>query len=106
MQLIIDTEKDSKEDIRKAVAFLSSLADGKTEHHSNIFEDSSPTLGESSEPEGGTNAFSAMFGDDKTPILGASSSEDNNETPILESSSQEESSEEKTEDEEPQMVEY
>ena len=103
MQITIDTQKDSKEDIRKAVAFLTNLAEGKSEHHSNIFEDSSPTLGESSESEGGTNAFSAMFGEDKTPVLGASSDEESSEEEIEEETSQ--SSEEEIE-EDPKIIEY
>lgn len=66
MKITIDTSVDSKEDIRKAVALLSSLADGRHEHHSNIFENSSPSLGvsetSSSESSAG-NAFANMFGD-------------------------------------------
>lgn len=64
MQITIDTQKDSKEAIRKAVAFLSSLADGHN-HNSNIFgSDSSGIVNESSEtePSSGTNAFASMFG--------------------------------------------
>ena len=102
MQITIDTSKDSKEDIRKAVAFLSSIADGKVEQSSNIFEDSS-SFGGSSEPEtesSGTNAFSSMFGDN-TPT--SSPSSEISETPILGS---EESTEEKEDEEAPQLMEY
>ena len=95
MQITIDTQKDSKEDIRKAVAFLSSLAEGIKEHHSNIFEDSSPTLGESSPESAGGNAFANMFGDsDNTPVL-----------PVNDASSEDESDEEKSE-EVPEIMEY
>ena len=67
MKITIDTSVDTKEDIRKAAALLASLADGRHEHHSNIFEnDSSSSLGitenTDSEPAAG-NAFANMFGD-------------------------------------------
>ena len=67
MKITIDTSVDSKEDIRKAAALLASLADGTHERHSNIFEDSSPSLGTSETPSSessGANAFASMFGDD------------------------------------------
>ena len=67
MKITIDTSVDSKEDIRKAAALLASLADGRHEHHSNIFEnDSSPGLGASetsSSDSAAGNAFASMFGD-------------------------------------------
>ncbi len=43
MKITIDTKEDSPADIRKVIALLSTLAE-KREHHSNIFEDSSPGL--------------------------------------------------------------
>jgi len=81
MQIVIDTQKDSKEDIRKAAAFLSSLSDGVKEHHSNIFESSGSGLGSSETPAEPTNAFANMFGGenkdmvDETPILGSGTEE-------------------------------
>lgn len=77
MQIVIDTQKDSKEDIRKAAAFLSSLSDG-IEKHSDIFSSS-----ESPEQSSATDAFSSMFGDE-TPVLGESSSEQNIEPEVKE----------------------
>ena len=59
MIITIDTSKDSKDDIRKAVAFLSSLH-GSEVKPVNIFEDSSKSSEEKSE---GVNAFANMFGD-------------------------------------------
>jgi len=66
MKITIDTSVDSKEDIRKAAALLASLADGRHERHSNIFDDSSPGLGisDSSDSDSAAgNAFASMFGD-------------------------------------------
>lgn len=53
MIITIDTSKDSKEDIRKAIVFLESL-------HTEI----STSLGSDS---GATNAFANMFGASETP---------------------------------------
>ena len=63
MIITIDTAKDSPEDIRKAIAFLSSLH-GAEARSSNIFEssDSDLTSDESSESSG-VSAFANMFGD-------------------------------------------
>lgn len=61
MKITIDTREDSPEDMRKVIALLSTLIEGREKQHSNIFEDSaSPSL-ESSEPSIG-NAFANMFG--------------------------------------------
>jgi len=65
MIITIDTSKDSKEDIRKAVAFLSSLH-GSEVKPVNIFEDSSENTEEKSE---GVNAFANMFGDNASPVV-------------------------------------
>jgi hypothetical protein len=66
MRITIDTRVDSAEDIRKAIAFLSSLSDrsySRIEKSSNIFDDSSPSLGSAPEPsQPAANAFSNMFG--------------------------------------------
>ena len=79
IKITVDTKEDSPEDIRKVVAFLSSLSDGVKEHNSNIFESSEPELGSSEAPP----AFVNMFGGseenkdvvDETPILGVNSEE-------------------------------
>ena len=65
MKITIDTKEDTPTDIRKVIALLSKMIDG-SEHHSNIFEDSSPGLGSSetsSSESAGGNAFVNMFGD-------------------------------------------
>ena len=61
MQLTIDTQKDSKEDIRKAIAFLSSISDNALEHHTNIFESSAASDAPSSSNP--VSAFGSMFSD-------------------------------------------
>ena len=108
MKITIDTKEDSPEDIRKTVAFLSSLADGAKEHHSNIFEDSGSSLdlpgadSESSPEPAGGNAFANMFGgdSDNTPVL-----------PVTETSSeddpdQDSPDEEETAEDAPEIMEY
>jgi hypothetical protein len=84
MQITIDTQKDSKEDIRKAIAFLSSLSDNVQEHHANIFENSS--LSETPSSNAPVNAFGSMFGDDSPPITSSSSTE----TPKIEEEKEDE----------------
>jgi hypothetical protein len=62
MKITIDTKEDSKEEIRKAISFLSSLSDGavytnieKPSHQKDIFsDDSSPSVG---------GGIFSMFGD-------------------------------------------
>ena len=64
MQITIDTNKDSPEEIQKAINLLSSLVSGKATH-SNIFENSSPASEQGS-------VFANMFGDDSkqsSPVL-------------------------------------
>jgi len=101
MQITIDTQKDSKEDIRKAIALLSSLADGTGERHSNIFESSDPSVdlpGSESSSEG-SNAFVDMFGESST-----STKETPEETPILPVNTEETESVE--DDDSPEIVQY
>ena len=64
MKITIDTKEDSHEDIRKIVALLSTLIEGKQENR-NIFESSGSNLGNTSEEtseQPQTNAFANMFG--------------------------------------------
>ena len=67
MKITIDTKEDSPTDIRKIIALLSKLIEDSSEHHSNIFEDSSPGLGAEPSNSGG-NAFANMFGDNAAPL--------------------------------------
>ena len=76
MKITIDTKEDSATDIRKVIALLSKLIEDSSEHHSNIFEDSSPGLGSSNPEPGSGNAFANMFGDNP-PV--AEEKEENNE---------------------------
>ena len=97
MKITIDTKEDSSTDIRKVIALLSKMIEG-SEHHSNIFEDSSPTLGESSsESSGGNNAFASMFGNDseETPVL-----------PVSESPGEGDPDEEEQDEDAPEVMEY
>ena len=75
MKITIDTKEDSKEEIKKAINFLSSLSDGavytncssghKPEHQQNIFsDDSSPAVG---------GGIFSMFGDTSSSAPAASS---------------------------------
>ncbi len=97
MKITIDTKEDSPADIRKVIALLSKMIEGGVEHHSNIFEDSSPSLGGSSEEHvGGTNAFVNMFGGDSGSKV--------DDTPVLSADSEEDTEEEK--EDAPQMMEY
>ncbi len=43
MQITIDTNKDSKEDIEKAIQLLSSLSNSRINSNSDLFSNSSPT---------------------------------------------------------------
>ena len=86
MKITIDTKEDSPTDIRKVIALLSKLIEDSSEHHSNIFEDSSPGLRSESSGSGG-NAFANMFGDNL-------------------SSTQEKKEEDKEKEETPQVMEY
>lgn len=62
MQITIDTQKDSKEDIKKAISLLNSLAEGHT-NQGNIFESSGGLdLPKTNESAPNANAFGAMFG--------------------------------------------
>ena len=63
MKITIDTKEDSKEEIRKAIQFLSSLTDGavytnKPTHQQDVFSDSSPSMG---------NVFGNLFGSEEKP---------------------------------------
>jgi len=60
MKITIDTKEDSSAEIRKVITLLSKLIEGSSERHSNIFEDSSPSL--EAESNSGGNAFANMFG--------------------------------------------
>ena len=97
MKITIDTKEDSPADIRKVIALLSKMIEGSVGHHSNIFEDSSPSLGgDNEEPVGGTNAFANMFGGDSESKI--------EDTPVLNADPEEETEEEK--EDAPQMIEY
>ena len=79
MKITIDTKEDSPEDIRKAVAFLSSLADSS---NSNIFENSDNNLRvvnttTENNSESSEHVFVNMFGD--TPVESPTV-----ETPVIE----------------------
>ena len=79
MKITIDTSVDSKEDIRKVVALLSSLIVRGVEKHRNIFEESSPGLNvldqrsptqqEASQATDSDigNAFTSLFGSESKP---------------------------------------
>jgi|GEM_PF-1970772 len=87
MQITIDTQKDSPEDIRKVVALLSSMADKNYSRvrkpSKNIFDD--PTLEISSESsqkaqqtgssESSSNAFANMFGSSASSSASQSASD-------------------------------
>ena len=71
MKISVDTAEDSPEDIRKVVALLSSLSDknySRIGRRKNIFESSSPEVGQGSSQqvelsaEDTSNAFAGMFG--------------------------------------------
>ena len=102
MKLTIDTKEDSHEEIRKAIKMLSAMVGDEhvytnsapKEHHANIFDSPSSSLGDSSpEPapsEPIPNAFANMFGTvSSTPA----------ETPAAE-----EQKEEEKEDKKPQII--
>ena len=98
MKITIDTKEDSPADIRKVIALLSKMIEGGEEHHSNIFEDSSPSVREESGGSAGMNAFANMFG-------GGSSSAEKDDTPVLGESLVKKESEENDEDV-PEIMEY
>jgi len=84
MKITIDTSQDSHNDIRKAIRMLQSIVgEGPVYSNSpsrNIFDDPSPSLGSSSEPEPAQeqdtgNAFASIF-DNPAP---ASESEEKKE---------------------------
>ena len=102
MKITIDTKEDSTTDIRKVIALLSKLIEDSSEHHSNIFEDSSPGLdmaepstSEPAEPAT-SNAFANMFGNNNAMDDG---------TPVLEPTAKEEEAED-SEEESAQIMEY
>jgi hypothetical protein len=69
MQITIDTNKDSPDDIEKAIKLLSTLISGKSKN-SNIFENSSsdfnlPATPAPAEPSG---SIFNMFGDNPTSV--------------------------------------
>ncbi len=86
MKITIDTKEDSKEEIKKAISFLSSLSDGtiytncanneKPSHQKDIFSDD-PS------PEVGGGMFS-MFGSSSSPAQDSPSDSSAETTVVLE----------------------
>lgn len=66
MRITIDTRIDSAEDIRKAIAFLSSLSNSSYskigKQPANIFDSPSPSMDSSAQPsQGSADSFLNMF---------------------------------------------
>ena len=67
MKIEIDTKHDSPEEIKKVIKMLHHLVgEHAYSNQPNIFEDSEPSLGSSSE-ESGSNAFLNIFGNAGEP---------------------------------------
>jgi len=82
MKITIDTKEDSAADIRKVIALLSKMIEGSSQQSANIFEDSTPILGATTEPDTepdqptGANAFANMFGGESERITTPDESSD------------------------------
>jgi hypothetical protein len=108
MRLTIDTRVDSKEDIRKAISFLSSLDkrdySDVEKQPANIFDNPSPSMNSdnsSIQPaQSSSSSFMSMFGSSETPAAQAQ------ETPIYQEPSSVEDEEEPAYDKRIRIIPY
>ncbi|TKJ17168.1 hypothetical protein CEE44_01380 [Candidatus Woesearchaeota archaeon B3_Woes] len=77
MKISVDTKEDSHEDIRKIIKMLQNfVGDSAFSNQGSLFNDDPPSLDSSDSSDEGTNAFSAMFGDDSPPLPDVPSNEE------------------------------